>query len=197
MKAYVPATCLVGFGAFCLVSGQSLAGLPECAKPCAANLPAECGRTDFKCICGSSDWISGISCCVLKACSPADQQKTIDTAKGYCSIVGITLPSVASCPSSTVAAPASTPTTTPKSTSSSGSAGSAASKQSSSSSVNVIQNSATTENSATTTTGSTVSSTTSDQSNTSATAVSTGVAGRLGGQGIGAAGAAALALALI
>lgn len=95
MKAYVQTACLLGFAAFSTVSGLGLTDLPDCAvsrinshcklleiletnlkmkKPCAENLPAQCSKVDFKCICGSTDWISGISCCVLKSCSAADQQ---------------------------------------------------------------------------------------------------------------------------
>lgn len=95
MKAYVQTACLLGFAALSIVSGLGLTDLPDCAvsrinshcrlleilgtnlkmkKPCAENLPAQCSKVDFKCICGSTDWISGISCCVLKSCSAADQQ---------------------------------------------------------------------------------------------------------------------------
>jgi len=39
-----------------------------------SELPANCGNFNVGCICGSSDWITNLSCCVSKACSPADQE---------------------------------------------------------------------------------------------------------------------------
>jgi CFEM domain len=33
-----------------------------------------CGQFDYSCICGNKDFISAVSCCVSKKCSPADQK---------------------------------------------------------------------------------------------------------------------------
>ncbi|KAL9098906.1 MAG: hypothetical protein Q9163_005516 [Psora crenata] len=77
-----------------LVSAQveSFGSLPDCAKPCAANLPANC-RFDVKCICADAGFISGISCCVAQTCSPADVQRTLEVATQLCDTVNVQLPS--------------------------------------------------------------------------------------------------------
>ncbi|KAG8525498.1 uncharacterized protein KY384_009142 [Bacidia gigantensis] len=86
---------------FCSAQIQSLGELPDCAKPCAANLPANC-KLDVKCICADADFIKSISCCVADACSAQDLQKTLQVAQQFCSTVKVTLqaPGPDACPKS-------------------------------------------------------------------------------------------------
>ncbi len=63
---------------------------------------------DAKCICGNSDFLSNIACCLAKpgGCSPSDQSSAVTFASQVCAVQGITVPSVVSC-STTQAASAS------------------------------------------------------------------------------------------
>ncbi|KAK2748264.1 hypothetical protein FQN57_000922 [Myotisia sp. PD_48] len=87
-------------GIIATVSAQSLADLPSCAQNCVGNsLPESCGPIDIKCICSNQAFLSGLSCCVAKACSPTDIGRTLTVARGLCSVAGVTnLPTSASCP---------------------------------------------------------------------------------------------------
>lgn len=59
--------------------------------PCSANLPPQC-TVDVKCICSDAKFIREISCCVAKACSPTEVQKTLQVAQQLCSTVKVQLP---------------------------------------------------------------------------------------------------------
>lgn len=85
------------FGTLCSAQGLGLNNLPDCAKPCAATLPAKCGIS-VQCICSDKDWITGISCCVKQKCPAADQQKTIEVAQQVCDTANVKLPTAAACP---------------------------------------------------------------------------------------------------
>ncbi|KAL1987649.1 hypothetical protein VTN96DRAFT_2890 [Rasamsonia emersonii] len=89
-------------------AAQSLSDLPKCAQDCATNaIPQECGL-DVKCICSAQSFIASITCCVAKACSPADQDATIKFADNLCGIAGVTtLPQTAVCTTTATASAAS------------------------------------------------------------------------------------------
>ncbi|KAL8695451.1 MAG: hypothetical protein Q9218_000029 [Villophora microphyllina] len=104
---YTFAIWVATFSTICAGQGIGLTDLPDCAKPCAATLPANCGIS-VQCICSDKDWITGISCCVKSKCPPADQQKTIQVAQQICDTVKVTLPSAATCPGDASSTGAST-----------------------------------------------------------------------------------------
>ncbi|KAL9590039.1 MAG: hypothetical protein Q9203_001143 [Teloschistes exilis] len=83
---YTIAIWLATLSAICAGQGVGLGDLPDCAKPCAATLPPNCGLS-VQCICSDKDWITGISCCVKGKCSEAEQQKTIQVAQQICDTV--------------------------------------------------------------------------------------------------------------
>jgi len=101
-----------------LASAQSLAGLPSCAISCATNAigATGCAVTDAHCICTASSFLSGVATCIQGACSPADQQATLQFAQSFCGNAGvtITLPSAAatSAPAGQTMTPSPTATTT-------------------------------------------------------------------------------------
>ncbi|KAL9125823.1 MAG: hypothetical protein Q9217_005031 [Psora testacea] len=187
MQSIAQAFFVLAFAA--LVSaqaGSSFGSLPKCAKPCAANLPTNC-NLDVRCICADSSFISGISCCVAKACSPSDVQKTLEVATQLCDTVNVEVPSAV--PSTCAAASGTTATSGAGNTASS-MATSAGSTASSAARAVTSGTSTTGESSATgSSTGSTSSSATA-ASNTN------GAAGQNFGSKIGAVGAAFAALAL-
>ncbi|OCK84136.1 hypothetical protein K432DRAFT_432444 [Lepidopterella palustris CBS 459.81] len=81
-----------------MASAQGLLdNLPPCARSCVGSNFGGCNILDIKCICSNSNLISGLSCCVSSACSPSDQQKTIDFASSLCKTYNIIVPTVASC----------------------------------------------------------------------------------------------------
>ncbi|KAL9586791.1 MAG: hypothetical protein Q9212_000677 [Teloschistes hypoglaucus] len=94
---YTIAIWLATLAAICAGQGAGLGDLPDCAKPCAATLPANCGL-NVQCICTDKEWITNISCCVKGKCSESEQQKTIQVAQQICDTVKVTLPSAATCP---------------------------------------------------------------------------------------------------
>ena len=104
------------FAAFGSAQTQSFGALPSCAvsttpplnthhsnpssnmlintpsqQNCATTLPANC-NLDPKCICADSSFIVSISCCVGKACSQSEVQKTLQVAQQLCSTVKVKLP---------------------------------------------------------------------------------------------------------
>ncbi|EXJ79322.1 hypothetical protein A1O3_08824 [Capronia epimyces CBS 606.96] len=91
-----------------IASTQSLAGVPDCATACVSDsLPASCNLAP-SCICTADSFLSGISCCVFKACDANDQQSALAYAHGICDPVGASslLPSSAGCPSTSGSASA-------------------------------------------------------------------------------------------
>jgi len=88
---------------FTAVLAQDVGDLPSCAQSCVGNSLSStgCGNINVQCICGSKQWIAGLSCCISKSCNTADQAATIKYAQNLCSTVGITLPTTASCSNST------------------------------------------------------------------------------------------------
>ncbi|EON66655.1 hypothetical protein W97_05901 [Coniosporium apollinis CBS 100218] len=68
------------FGALAVAQSTSIADLPVCARNCVGSNLGGCNPIDVRCICSNTDYISGLSCCVLNSCSPEDQQRTIDFA---------------------------------------------------------------------------------------------------------------------
>jgi len=63
-----------------------------------------CPATDAKCICAKKEFIDGISCCVMDACSKDDQAASITFASTFCGTLGVQVPNVVSCPSKSAAA---------------------------------------------------------------------------------------------
>ncbi|KAF2810008.1 uncharacterized protein BDZ99DRAFT_301459 [Mytilinidion resinicola] len=111
-----------------LSTAQSLLDqLPQCARTCVGQNFGGCKTLDIACICGNSDLISNLSCCVSKSCDADDTKTTIEFAAQLCKTYNIIVPSVASCASSASA------TGTPSSTASGASASSVASASSASS----------------------------------------------------------------
>ncbi|KAH8758331.1 hypothetical protein F5883DRAFT_150127 [Diaporthe sp. PMI_573] len=99
-------------------------GLPTCAQGCASRFfsggsYAGCG-TDPKCICANQDFLGNVACCLVGACSEADQQSAITFAQQICSANGVDVPDQVSC--STASGASATATGTPNGSSSSGSA---------------------------------------------------------------------------
>ncbi|KKY38705.1 putative cfem domain-containing protein [Diaporthe ampelina] len=99
-------------------------GLPTCAQGCASQFfsggsYAGCG-TDPKCICANEDFIGNVACCLVGACSEADQQSALTFAQQICSANGVDVPDQVSC--STASGASATATGTPSGSSSSGSA---------------------------------------------------------------------------
>ncbi|KAL8887116.1 MAG: hypothetical protein Q9192_006372 [Flavoplaca navasiana] len=91
------AICITALSTICAGQGLGLDNLPDCAKPC-VELPSNCGIVDIECICGSQDWIAGISCCVANACTEEEQKTTVEVAQQICDVAKITLPTAAVCP---------------------------------------------------------------------------------------------------
>ncbi|KAG8166698.1 hypothetical protein KVR01_002387 [Diaporthe batatas] len=99
-------------------------GLPTCAQGCASEFfsggsYAGCG-TDPKCICANQDFIGNVACCLVDACSEADQESALTFAKQICSANGVDVPDQVSC--STASAAGASATGTPTGSSNSGSA---------------------------------------------------------------------------
>ncbi|KAK5652076.1 hypothetical protein OQA88_10852 [Cercophora sp. LCS_1] len=87
----------------------AVAQLPTCAQSCADSYLRDgignCGL-DPACICGSKEFISGISCCLADKCEAADQTSAINFASAFCAANSVTtLPTTVVCAST--AAPAS------------------------------------------------------------------------------------------
>lgn len=62
--------------AFALLSSLAFAqipGLPDCAAKCVGDSFGSCGALDVKCICSNTELLSGLSCCISKACTKEDQ----------------------------------------------------------------------------------------------------------------------------
>lgn len=81
--------------------------LPPCAQQCVnpylQNGIGSCG-SDAKCICGSQEFITGISCCLADGCNSADQQIAINFAGTFCGGLGVTtLPTTVACATKTAA----------------------------------------------------------------------------------------------
>ncbi|KAI4226452.1 MAG: hypothetical protein L6R36_003168 [Xanthoria steineri] len=108
---YTFAICIAALSSICAGQGLGLDNLPDCAKPCASKLPANCG-IKIECICASQDWITSISCCVANACSEADQKTTVEVAQSICDVAKVKLPTAAVCPGATGAITAGSSKTT-------------------------------------------------------------------------------------
>ncbi|OJK00558.1 hypothetical protein ASPACDRAFT_1856124 [Aspergillus aculeatus ATCC 16872] len=109
---YIAITFLAGLIS---VVAQGMDSLPACARECATGaIPKTCQSIDVGCICGTKSFISDMSCCVAKSCSPQDEKAALGFAVQLCDGAGVTdLPSSASCANSvtsTNATSASTPT---------------------------------------------------------------------------------------
>jgi len=188
---YIILTTLAAFAARC--TAQSLAtldNLPNCAKPCANNLPTQC-NLGVQCICSDQAFITSISCCISTACSPSDQQQTLQVAQQLCDTVNVKLPSAAACSGSSSVASSATGAS---SASSATSAATAATGTASS----AVSHASTSGTSATSSVGATGGTATGSTTSTtpSSTATAKGAGERLGSN-IGAVGAAVAALALL
>ncbi|KAL2046006.1 hypothetical protein N7G274_001453 [Stereocaulon virgatum] len=184
-------TSVLALAALCTAQLQTLSDLPACAKPCASTLPNQC-NLGVSCICSDQAFITGISCCVATACSPSDQQKTLQVAQQLCDTVNVKLPQAASCSGSTSAAASGASTA---SSATSATSAMAATGSSSMSSRSMMASSVTSAATAGSATGSSRSSTASNTSSTAATAAS-GAAQNFGSN-MRAVGAAVAALALL
>ncbi|KAK3197361.1 hypothetical protein GRF29_1536g1509493 [Pseudopithomyces chartarum] len=91
------------------VAQDILGSLPKCGQECFGNNFAGCGQFDFKCICGNTNLISELSCCVSTKCNDQDKNTIIKLASGLCQGVGVDVPTQASCaPSATFGSSSST-----------------------------------------------------------------------------------------
>ncbi|KAL6715363.1 hypothetical protein ACLMJK_007629 [Lecanora helva] len=72
------------------VSAVALFDVPACARSCALALPASCNNNPA-CICGDKAWLSTVSCCVEKACTPAGFKTTFQFAQEVCGYVGVNI----------------------------------------------------------------------------------------------------------
>ncbi|QDS67486.1 hypothetical protein FKW77_001128 [Venturia effusa] len=101
------------------VVAQDLGQLPTCATACVGNSLSStgCGQLNVSCICNSSGWIAGLSCCIASGCNDADKAATIKFAQNICLPVGVTLPTAAVCstPGATAAGNSTTKSGTPAS----------------------------------------------------------------------------------
>lgn len=104
-------------GVAALAQGQSLTDLPKCAQSCVGDsiTTTGCSAIKVSCICASSDWIAGLSCCVAKNCTLEDQAKTIQFAQDICKSVGISVPTdaQAACASKSNSTSSANSTTSP------------------------------------------------------------------------------------
>ncbi|KAK7721287.1 hypothetical protein SLS64_001583 [Diaporthe eres] len=112
-------------------------GLPTCAQGCASQFfsggsYAGCG-TDPKCICANQDFLGNVACCLVGACSEADQASAITFAQQICSANGVQVPDQVSCSTASGASATATATGT-QSGSSSGSTATATGESASASS---------------------------------------------------------------
>ncbi|KAI9904771.1 hypothetical protein N3K66_001300 [Trichothecium roseum] len=85
-----------------LAAAQDLGDIPSCAQDCVKEYVgsgkiADCGPLDIKCICGNSDFISGISCCLEDACDDSGLEDAISFAKDICSGSGVDVPDSPQC----------------------------------------------------------------------------------------------------
>ncbi|MDI1491183.1 MAG: hypothetical protein OHK93_002390 [Ramalina farinacea] len=186
------------FATWCSAQVALFSALPDCAvrdlfdssqtsltgvwqKSCANSLPTNC-NLDVKCICADSSFISSISCCVAKACTDADVQKTLQAASQLCDTVNVQLPS---------AVPATCTASSGGSTSAVAPTSQAATGKSMSSATPTMSGSGVTDSPSTTT-----SATGSVTSTGSAAGNSNGATGHRVSSRFGALGAAVAALAL-
>jgi hypothetical protein len=56
------------------LAAAQIPGLPSCAAGCVGSSFGSCSSLDVKCICSSTELLSGLSCCVSTACSVEDQE---------------------------------------------------------------------------------------------------------------------------
>ncbi|KAK7903674.1 hypothetical protein LTR67_001694 [Exophiala xenobiotica] len=85
---------IASIGLFALfAAAQDLSSLPSCAVSCATNAIGStgCALTDAHCICTASTFLSGVESCISTACSPADQQATLQFAVSFCGSAGVTI----------------------------------------------------------------------------------------------------------
>lgn len=92
---------------------------------------AGCG-TDPKCICANQDFIGNVACCLVGACSEADQASAITFAQQICSANGVSVPSTVSCSTATGASATATGTSGSSSATATGTGASATATSSSS-----------------------------------------------------------------
>lgn len=87
-------TAVALVAAAAVVSAQSIGDIPSCAQTCL--LPAlqatGCDLTDFKCSCSNTEFVTGSTACIQKACSPADQEKAAKATYELCKSVGVEIP---------------------------------------------------------------------------------------------------------
>lgn len=72
MRAATISACITAFAS--LAAAVSIPGLPSCAGGCVPADLGGCNLVDVSCICGNSDLISNLACCVSTACDKADQE---------------------------------------------------------------------------------------------------------------------------
>ncbi|KIW61865.1 hypothetical protein PV05_01936 [Exophiala xenobiotica] len=112
---------IASIGLFALyAAAQDLSSLPSCAVSCATGAIGStgCSLTDAHCICTASNFLSGVETCIQGACSPADQQATLQFAVSFCASANVTItlptaPATASSAASTVTASSSVPASAP------------------------------------------------------------------------------------
>ncbi|RAK82446.1 CFEM domain-containing protein [Aspergillus fijiensis CBS 313.89] len=116
---YIAITFLAGLIS---VVAQGMDSLPVCARECATGaIPKTCQSIDVGCICGTKSFISDMSCCVAKSCSPQDEKAALGFTVQLCSGAGVTdLPSSASCANSVTSTNATSASTTTSPVNSSG-----------------------------------------------------------------------------
>ena len=56
-----------------------------------------CSGLDIKCICNNKSYLEGQSCCLFKACPEADQQRAISFAVQLCKTAGVDVPQEIGC----------------------------------------------------------------------------------------------------
>ncbi|MCJ1290293.1 hypothetical protein MMC34_001829 [Xylographa carneopallida] len=90
-----------------LVTGQTLANIPQCAQSAAISslVTTGCAITNYTCFCDDKSWISGLLPVVMSDCDAADFQTTVQFAQQLCNSVGVTLSvsGVSSAPSTAAA----------------------------------------------------------------------------------------------
>ncbi|EPS38384.1 hypothetical protein H072_7871 [Dactylellina haptotyla CBS 200.50] len=103
--ASITAICAVSIS---LVSAQ-IDKFPGCALDCISQLGAiaQCGETDYKCICASQEFGYGFDPCVVNFCPNPDSNSLTEAVIGLCVGVGVAV-------TVTVQAPTATPTPPPE-----------------------------------------------------------------------------------
>lgn len=75
-----------------------------------------CQSLDARCICQDQNFLSGIACCLVGTCNQADTDAAVQFAIQFCSSLGVTVPTAATCNTATPSATGSSSAAAPSGT---------------------------------------------------------------------------------